>query len=187
METWLIMDQLHANVAYTYQILLSFKTSVTYKKKFMSYQKTVSFVKQLLLDITWFFVWHYLTSCATIQVCKPAYILSLWFIIEIGQSWCSEFCKKNKNNKKERNNSFCNLVCHFCPPDFEFWQRKLTSQNSRDKKHSKSFMWCNSSSKRANIKLESHHHLNVSVVQHTPQVHFRHLLQFLYREYMHNT
>ena len=40
--------------------------------------------------------------------------------------------------------------------------------------------------KEQNIKLESHHYLNVLVVQHTSQVHFPHLLQFLYREYVLN-
>ena len=51
-ETWFIMGQLRAKVgktragkAYTYQMLLSFKTSATYKKNFTSRQTTVSVVK----------------------------------------------------------------------------------------------------------------------------------------------
>ena len=43
METWFVMCQLRANVsktragkAYTYRMLLSFKTSVTYKKNYVT-------------------------------------------------------------------------------------------------------------------------------------------------------
>ena len=70
METWFIMCQLRAKIsktttgkAYIYRMLLSFKTSVTYKK-ITSHQTTVPVVKQLSSDIIRFFAGHYSTSSA---------------------------------------------------------------------------------------------------------------------------
>ena len=50
-----------------YRILLSFKTSVTYKKILASCRTTVSVVKQLSSDITQFFAGHFPMSGANIQ------------------------------------------------------------------------------------------------------------------------
>ena len=126
----------------------------------------VSVVKQLSSDITRFFAGHYSMSGANIEVCKPAFSLVFhWF--PIGFS-----LKLGKVNTllsvKINNTSFCNLLCYFCHRNFWILAEEI-DQSSLDKKHYKICRRCNSNSKRANIKLESHHYLNAIVVQHTSQ------------------
>ena len=55
--------------SYPYQMLLSFKMLETYILFKTFYWTTVSIVKQLLSDITQFFVRHCLISTANIQAC----------------------------------------------------------------------------------------------------------------------
>ena len=50
-------------------MLLSFKKSITYKKKLTLHLATASVVKQLSSDITGFFAWHCLMSGDNIQAC----------------------------------------------------------------------------------------------------------------------
>ena len=59
-----------AGNAYAYRMLLSFKMSLTYKKKLTSCRTTASIVKLLSLDMTRFFAVHCSMSGANIQVQK---------------------------------------------------------------------------------------------------------------------
>ena len=62
-----IYRKTRAGNAYAYQMLLSFQTSVTYKKKLTSNQRTLSILKQLSQDITPFSAGHCPMSNINIQ------------------------------------------------------------------------------------------------------------------------
>ena len=91
--------------------------------------------------------------------------------------------KKRKKNKRTLLSVTWYIT--FVIATFEFWQRKLIKVYLT-RNIEKFVGGMTQTLKEQNIKLESHHYLNVLVVQHTSQVHFPHLLQFLYREYVHN-
>ena len=74
-----IKRKTRAGKVYAYRMLPSFKTLVTYKQ-FFKLHAGLSFMKQLLPDITRFFAGHCPMSVANIQACKTVIKskISIW-------------------------------------------------------------------------------------------------------------